>query len=107
MGLLIKSTPEQQILISGTDFTVQEVYGRIAFVAKPNGREMEIATNIYANQDMYLQNKLLYTNIPPNNFNVVLQDGEQQSIDTALAYAKLGFERRGYVCEIVLDAIAN
>ncbi len=107
MGLLIKSEKEKQIKISGTDFVVNEVYARITFVAKPNGREMEVATNIYANQQMYEEGKLLYTDIPPNNFNIVLQEGESQSIQTALAYSKLGFEQLGYACEIVPEQSLN
>lgn len=104
MGLLIKSTADKKIKISGTDFELEEVYGRIAFVGKANGIEMEIATSIYANEQMWLEGKLLYTDIPAVNFNAVLPEGQSQSIENALQQAKLGFEQLGYGCDVVQDS---
>ena len=103
MGLLIKPTVEKKITISGTNFEVEQVYGRIAFSAKPNGREMEIATGIYATYEMFLENKPLFTDIEFTNFQVVIQSDQQQSVDTALKYANDGFIQQGYDCEVVAD----
>ena len=104
MGLLIKSTADKKIKISGTDFELEQVYGRIAFVGNPNGIEMEIATYIYANQQMWLEGKLLYTDIPIVNFKAVLPEGQSQNIQNALEQAKLGFEQLGYGCEVVSES---
>jgi hypothetical protein len=103
MGLLVKSTADKKIKISGTDFELEQVYARISFVAKPNGREMEIAFGIFASYEMFLEGKILFTNIPEVNFNAVLPEGVEQSTSSALEQAKLGFEQMGYVCEIVSD----
>jgi hypothetical protein len=103
MGLLIKSTAEKKITISGTNFEVEQVYGRIAFSAKPNGREIEVATGIFASYEMFLENKPLFTDIEFTNFQAVIEPEEQQSIDTALKYARNGFIQQGYDCEVVND----
>jgi hypothetical protein len=103
MGLLIKATAEKKITISGTNFEVEQVYGRIAFSAKPNGREIEVATGIFATYEMFLENKPLFTDIEFTNFQAVLKKEEQQSIETALNYAKDGFIQQGYDCEVVTD----
>jgi hypothetical protein len=103
MGLLIQSMPEKKIIISGTNFEVEQVYGRIAFSAKPNGREMEVATGIYATYEMFLENKPLFTDIEHTNFVAVIKEDEQQSIETALIYAMNGFIQQGYDCKVVSD----
>jgi hypothetical protein len=45
--------------------------------------------------------KPIFTDIPQGNFHVQLQEGEEQTIQTALTYAKAGFEQLGY--EVVID----
>lgn len=104
MGLLIKPTAEKKITISGTNFEVEQVYGRISFSAKSNGREMEIATGIFATYEMFLENKLLFTDVEFTNFQAVIEPEEQQSIETALKYAMNGFIQQGYECKIVSDS---
>lgn len=103
MGLLVKSTADKKIKISGTDFELEQVYARIRFVAQPNGRELEIAFAIYANYEMFLENKLLFTDIPEINFRAVLPEEVEQSTSAALEQSVLGFNQLGYDCVIVSD----
>ena len=101
MSLTIKKTTEKNILIRGTEFELNEVYGRLEFVSRANGLTLEIAVGIYLNQDAYLQHKFLLTDIPSENLNVNLGEDEKQSLDTAHKYAKLAYEQLGY--EVIIN----
>ena len=101
MSLTIKKTTEKNILIRGTEFELNEVYGRLEFVSRANGLTLEIAVGIYLNQDAYLQHKFLLTDIPRENLNVNLGEGEKQSLETAHKYAKLAYEELGY--EVIIN----
>jgi hypothetical protein len=101
MGLLIKATQEKTIKISGTDIELNEIYGRIEFVGRQDGRTLEIATTTFVNKQTYAEGKPIFTDIPQGNFYSQLQTGEEQTINIALIYAKLGFEQLGY--EVVID----
>lgn len=100
MGLIIKATEEKEILISGTDLTLEQVYGRIEFVGRSNGKTLEIATVTYVSKETFDENKPVFTDIQTGTFNANLEDGEVQSIETALKYAKMGYEQLGYIVEI-------
>jgi hypothetical protein len=97
MGLFIKETQDKTILISGTDITLNEVYMRVAFSARANGKTIEIAPTVYSNKDSYLNNKPLSTDIQTNNYIVNILDTENQTIETALSYTKTIYEELGYV----------
>jgi hypothetical protein len=101
MSLTIKKTTEKNILIRGTEFELNEVYGRLEFVSRANGLTLEIAVGIYLNQDAYLQNKFLLTDIPRENLNINLAENEKQSLETAHKYAKLAYEELGY--EVIIN----
>jgi len=100
MGIYIRPTQDKKIKISGTDIEINEVYGRIEFVSRKNGKTIEIATVTFANKSTYSENKPIFTDIPQNNFYAELQVGEEQSIQTALNYTKIGFEQLGYEVEV-------
>jgi hypothetical protein len=103
MSLTIKKTTEKNILIRGTEFELNEVYGRLQFVSRENGLTLEIAVGIYLNQDAYLQHKFLLTDIPSHleYLNVNLGEDEKQSLETAHKYAKLAYEQLGY--EVIIN----
>jgi hypothetical protein len=101
MAILIKSTQEKSIKISGTDIELNEVYGRIEFVGRQSGTTLEIASTTFVNKTTYAEGKPIFTDIPQGNFHVQLQVGEEQTIQTALTYAKAGFEQLGY--QVVID----
>ena len=100
MGLFIRPTEEKTIKISGTDIELNEVYGRIEFVGRQDGKTLEIATTTFVNKQTYTEGKPIFTDIPQGNFYTQLEIGEVQSIQTALDYAKIGFEQLGYVVSI-------
>jgi hypothetical protein len=101
MGIFIRPTVEKKIKISGTDIELNEVYGRIDFVGRQDGKNLEIATTTYVSKQTYTEGKPIFTDIPQGNFYTQLQETEEQSVQTALLYAKLGFEQLGY--EAVID----
>jgi hypothetical protein len=101
MGLFIRPTEEKTIKISGTDIELNEVYGRIEFVGRQDGKTLEIATTTFVNKQTYAEGKPIFTDIPQGNFYAQLQNAEVQSIQTALDYAKIGFEQLGY--EVTID----
>jgi hypothetical protein len=101
MGIFIRPTVDKKIKISGTDIELNEVYGRIDFVGRQDGKNLEIATTTYVSKQTYTEGKPIFTDIPQGNFYTQLQETEEQSVQTALLYAKLGFEQLGY--EAVVD----
>ena len=101
MGIFIRPTVDKKIKISGTDIELNEVYGRIDFVGRQDGKNLEIATTTYVSKQTYTEGKPIFTDITQGNFYTQLQETEEQSVQTALIYAKLGFEQLGY--EAVID----
>lgn len=102
MAILIKESTDKSITIDGTDLQLTEVYGRIEFVGRADGRTMEIAVAIYTNYATYSQNKPVFTDIPIGNINATLDDTEQQTIDTAHKYAQIAYQQLGYNVEIIM-----
>lgn len=97
MGLLIESTQEKTITITGTDISLPLVYGRIEFAARANGITLEIAVGTYASKAAFESGAgQMFTDVPQGNLNVELQTGEIQGLETAHTYAKAAFEQMGY-----------
>lgn len=97
MGLIIKG----QIKIQGTEIELPEVYGRLEFAGRSDGKTLEIAVATYASKTAFTSGaSVLSTNVQQGNMNVELKEGEMQSIDTAHEYAKQAFEQLGYTVEI-------
>ena len=102
MGLIIKSTEEKTITIQGTTIEVPEVYSRLEFAGRADGKTLEIASMTYASKEAYTSGAaVLSTNVPMGNINAELQEGEMQSVETAHTYAKAAYEQQGY--EVVID----
>ena len=103
MGLLIESTREKTITITGTDIALPLVYGRIEFAARANGTTLEIAIGTYASKQAYEAGAgQMFTDVPQGNLTVELRPGEIQGLDTAHIYAKAAFEEMGYNVTIQL-----
>jgi hypothetical protein len=101
MAILIKATENKAIKISGTDININEVYGRLEFVGRSNGINLEIGIVTYSNKATFEENKPIYTDVESRPLVATLEAGEAQSIDTAHKYAKLAYEQLGY--EVVID----
>jgi len=101
MSILIKATKTKEILIAGTEYKLNEVYGRLEFAARASGNTLEISVATFVNSVTYDEGKILYTDIPQGNINATLEEGEIQSLDTAHKYAKLAYEQLGY--EVIIN----
>lgn len=105
MGLLINSTEEKKITITGTDIEVPSVYGRIEFAGRANGKTLEISITNYASKEAFENGaSALSTNVPQGSFTVDIQPTELQSIETAHSYGALAYEQQGY--EVAIDMTA-
>lgn len=100
MGLII--TPnEKPITISGTSLTLDSTYARIIFTANPDGLQIVIGYEIFASKQMWIDGKIIATDIPINNFTAQIDPlTQEQSISVALEFAKQGFEQLGYTATI-------
>jgi hypothetical protein len=103
MGLIIKSTENQPIVIKGTNIEVPNVYGRLEFAGRADGKTLEIAIMTYASKEAFKESaSQLSTNVPQGSFAVELQEGESQSVETSHIYSKQVLEQQGYDVEIDL-----
>jgi hypothetical protein len=97
MGLIINSTEEKKITIQGTEIELPNVYARLEFAGRADGKTLEIAVATYASKNAYKGGaSTISTNVPQGTLNIELQEAELQSVETAHAYAKLAFEQEGY-----------
>jgi len=97
MGLIISG----KITITGTEIVVPNVYGRIEFAGRADGKTLEIAVATYASKAAFESGaSILSTNVQQGSFNAEILPTELQSIDTAHEYGKKAFEQLGYTVEI-------
>jgi hypothetical protein len=102
MGLIIKSTENKKITIQGTAIEVPEVYGRLEFAGRADGKTLEVAIANYASKEAFDGGaSSLPCDVPNGNFTVELQSGEMQSIETAHSYSQKAFIDLGY--DVVID----
>lgn len=93
MGLIISG----KITITGTEIVVPNVYGRIEFAGRADGKTLEVAVATYASKLAFESGaSILSTTVQQGTFNATLNEGELQSIETAHEYGKLAFEQEGY-----------
>ena len=100
MGLIINSTAEKKILISGTDIELPNIYGRIEFAGRIDGITLDVSMYTFASKQAFTENKMIYTDVRNDAFSIKLNLGESQDINTALNYAKVAYEDLGYNVEI-------
>lgn len=99
MGLIIKNN----ITISGTTIELPEVYGRIEFAGRADGKTLEIALATYASKEAYKSGaSALTTNVPIGSFTTELKEGEFQNVETSHTYSKLALEQQGFETTIDL-----
>ena len=105
MGLVIKPKGEKKIIIKGTEIEMPEVYGRIEFASRKDGKTIEVAVSTYASKQAFKEGaSVLSTTVQQGNFVVELQEGEVQNVDVALAYTKTALEQQGY--DVNLNTVA-
>lgn len=101
MGLIINSTEEKKITIQGTEIEMPNVYARLEFAGRADGKKLEVAIATYASKQAYKSGaSVLSTSVQQGSFSVEILPSESQSIDTAHEYAKQAFEQMGYTVEI-------
>jgi hypothetical protein len=99
MGLIISG----KITITGTEIEVPNVYGRIEFAGRADGKTLEVAVATYASKEAFESGaSVLSTNVQQGSFNAEILPTELQSINTAHEYGKQAFEQLGYSVEIDL-----
>lgn len=97
MGLIISG----KITITGTEIVVPNVYGRIEFAGRADGKTLEVAVATYASKLAFTSGaSALSTTVQQGTFNAEILPTELQSIDTAHEYGKQAFEQLGYTVEI-------
>lgn len=102
MGLLIKEKKDKKIIISGADITLPQVYVRLEFAGRADGKTLEISMSTFASKVTFTEGKLLFTDVPQGNINVEILPTEAQSVEVAHKYAKEAYVQKGYDVEIDL-----
>jgi hypothetical protein len=103
MGLIIKSTEDKKITIQGTTIEVPEVYSRLEFAGRADGKTLEVASMTYASKDAYESGAaVLSTDVPMGNITIEIEPTEVQGLETAHEYAQVAYEQQGYLVEIIL-----
>lgn len=100
MGLLLTKNTKA-ILIQGTDIELNSVYVRVSVNCPFDGKTISVSFKTFANYDVYLQGKEIFTDINHLNYEFTILDTEIQSIDTALIYMQNKFIELGYNADIV------
>ena len=99
MWLIIKS---ENIEITGTSIKLPEVYGRIEFAGRVNGKTLEIGLTTYASKQAFKSGaSVISTNVPMGSITAELQESQLQSVETAHKYVKLVLENQGF--DVTLD----
>ena len=101
MGLFIKEKTDKKITISGTDITLPQVYVRLEFAGRADGKTLEISMSTFASKETYTEGKLLFTDVPQGNINVEILPTEAQSVEVAHNYAKEAYIQMGY--DVIID----
>lgn len=98
MGLIIKNN----ITITGTSIELPEIYGRIEFAGRADGKTLEVALSTYASKEAYKSGaSVISTNVPMGSFTTELKEGEIQSVEASHTYSKLALEQQGF--EVIID----
>lgn len=101
MAILIKATAEKEIIITGTELTLPEVYGRIRFVGDYSGSKIQGEVMTFASKASFDEGKNIYTDVPLGSYEAELEAEEVQSLETAHKYAQIAYENMGY--EVTID----
>jgi hypothetical protein len=97
MGLIIISTETKKILITGTQIELPNLYGRVEFAARSDGKTLEIALSTFASLEAFENNaSIITTNVPMGNLTVKIEPTQSQDLTTSLLYMKAVLEQDGY-----------
>jgi hypothetical protein len=103
MALIITPTQEKKIHVQGTEIELPQVYNRLEFGCRPNGKSMEIAFYTYADKAAYEAGLCLPTDLPIGNLTRDIDlETQTQSVEAAHELAKTWYEELGYEVEINL-----
>ena len=103
MALIIKSNEKKKIMIAGTSIELADIYMRIEFVGRSNGKTIEIAGATYVSKATYETSQPIFTDIQAGNVVANIAEGQEQSLITAHEYAKQAYEELGYTVDIDLS----
>jgi hypothetical protein len=101
MALQICATAEKKIIINGTTVEIPSVYNRLEFVARADGKTMEVAGILFQDEDFYNRQEPIACDVVNQNLNVTLAKGEIQDLKMAEKYAAKAYEEAGYIVSIV------
>ena len=93
--------PGKDIFIHGTDIELTSVYARLTFTAHPDGVTISASFKTYMDHSKFLLGDEIFTSIHSLNFDFVILETEDQSLQTALDYSILKFNDYGYNAIIV------
>jgi hypothetical protein len=98
MGLIIKSKEKQPIVIKGTTIELPNIYGRLEFAGRADGKTLEIVIMTYVSKESFKDGtSQLSTNVSQGSFTI-----ESQSVETVHIYSKDFLEGKGYDVELDL-----
>lgn len=101
MGLIITSNKNKKIVITGTEIELPNVYGRVEFAGRLDGKKLEISLSTFASLEAFENNaSIITTNVPMGSFSVELTTGQSQDLNTSLLYMKSALEQEGFEVEI-------
>jgi hypothetical protein len=103
MALIVKEKQDKKITISGTDITLAQIYVRLEFAGRADGKTLEVSMASFASYATFQEGKMLFTDVPQGNITVEILPTEVQSVDTAHEYAKQAYTQMGYDVEIDLS----
>lgn len=105
MALKLLPKGEATIEIPGADILLNELYVRIEFAGRMDGRMLEIAPMSFKNKNKFIEGKPIVTNVSMAGFQVNIDiNVETQSAETAHNYAKKRFEELGFDVVIELNS---
>jgi hypothetical protein len=97
MALIITPSTEQKIHVQGTSIELSNVYNRLEFGCRPNGKAIEIAFYTYADKAEYEAGNYLPTDLPIGNLTRDIDlETQTQSVEAAHELAKTWYEEQGY-----------
>lgn len=97
MGLKVQKKLENKVLIKGTTIELQEVYVRLEFAGRKDGKTLEISVETYIDKETFKAGgSVVVTNIPMGNLTVNLLEDEDQGIERAHFYAAKAIEDAGF-----------
>jgi hypothetical protein len=102
MALILTPTEEKRIFVTGTTIEIPEIYLRLEFTCRANGKTLEIYSSTYVNKQAYLDGNSVPVNIPLNSVIADIDTLTQiQSVQVAHDLAKAQYEALGYT--VTLD----